>query len=125
MIYTTYLSKIKSIPDNTVKILIMRYKPKWLYKYNDDIAWEPLLAPRMFDEYKFDNNISKQELFDDYYDYLENSEIPSKVTSKIIDYIKEGKNVCFICCEKELYDCHRRVLAEYISKKTNVEWKEL
>lgn len=124
MIYTTYLSKIKDIPEDTIKILIMRYKPKWLNKYTD-ILWEPLLAPRMFDEYKFDNSISKQELFDDYYNYLENSNIPSKVLFKIINYIKDGKNVCFICCEKELYECHRRVLAEYVSKKTNVVWEEL
>lgn len=124
MIYTTYLSKIKDIPEDTIKILIMRYKPKWLNKYTD-ILWEPLLAPRMFDEYKFDNSISKQELFDDYYNYLENSDIPSKVLFKIINYIKDGKNVCFICCEKELYECHRRVLAEYVSKKTNVVWEEL
>lgn len=124
MIYTTYLSKIKDIPDNAIKILIMKFKPKWINNYKD-IIWFKSLAPRLFDEYKFNSDISKEKLFNDYYDYLKNDDVPCESILKIINLIENGKDVCFICCEKDPNECHRKILAEYISKKTNIEWKEL
>lgn len=121
MIYTSYLAKLNEIPDDSVKILIMQWKGKIdIYKYN--LIWMPSLSPSILNYYKKDL-ITKNELFLSYKEQLKEEPALSAI-NEIIDEIKEGKDVYLICCEKNLCDCHRRILAQHISEITNVQWQE-
>lgn len=121
MLYTTYLNKINTIPDTAEKILIMHYKRKGLDKY--DLTWKPELAPENFNAYKFESTITKQQMFQDYKEQLERQPAKDEV-NKIISLLREGRDVFLICCEKDLSECHRRILAQHIKELTGFDWEE-
>ena len=58
MLYTSYLSKLNKLSDDSVKILIMQWKGKLdLSKYN--LIWKPELSPIGLSDFK--NNIENIE----------------------------------------------------------------
>ena len=121
MLYTTYLRKINEIPDTAVKILIMQYKQKGLDKY--ELEWIPELAPADFNAYKFESKITKQDMFNNYKNQLERSPAKEKV-DYIISLLEKNVDVYVICCEKDLSECHRRILAQHITDLSGFEWEE-
>ena len=121
MLYTSYLSKLNKLSDDSVKILIMQWKGKLdLSKYN--LIWKPELSPIGLSDFK--NNIeTKEKVFLDFKEQLKREPSLTAI-NEIIDMLKEGKDVYLICCEKQLCDCHRRIVAQHISEIANIEWKE-
>ena len=112
MLYTSYLSKLNKLSDDSVKILIMQWKGKLdLSKYN--LIWKPELSQIGLSDFK--NNIeTKEKVFSDFKEQL-TREPSLTAINEIIDMLKEGKDVYLICCEKQLCDCHRRIVAQHIS----------
>lgn len=124
MIYTTYLSKLKDIPKEAIKVLIARKAPaqETLDKYNCMHALS--LAPTQFllNQYKEDGNFDKfKKIFvseKKVVTFEEHDEI-----EKILELCKEN-DVYLICYEKDYEKCHRSIIAELISNKMNIPWQE-
>lgn len=125
MLYTSYIANMKNLPQGKY-VLITRWKPKSLKlnKY-EDAYWEPSLSPSdmLVASYK-NHTLSLKDLLNSFKSYLENSLEANLAIMKLVEEIKNGKDVFLICYEKELYECHRKIVAEYISEKHNIEWKE-
>lgn len=121
MLYTSYLGNLNKIPDDSIKIFIVQWKGKIdLLKYN--LLWKPELAPLDLSLYK-NGSLTKDKMFTNFKNQLEKS--PAKeAVDEIIEYLKEGKDVYLICYEKELCECHRRLVAMHISEKAKIDWKE-
>lgn len=121
MLYTSYLAKLNEIPDDAIKILITQWKGKIdLDKYN--LMWEPTLSPDNLYMWK-NGSMTKAEMFEKFKEQLERKP-GSDTINEIVKYLKEDKDVYLICYCKELCECHRRLVALYISEKFNIEWKE-
>lgn len=125
MLYTSYISNMKNLPEGKM-ILITRWAPKSLdLSKFDDAQWISSLAPtdRLLASYK-NGTMTKVDMLNRYKEYLTNSLAVNEILLNIANEVKEGKNVYLICYEKEPFDCHRSVLAQYISEKYNIPWKE-
>lgn len=125
MLYTSYISNMKNLPDGKM-VLITRWAPKSLdlSKFND-ASWEPILAPAdsLLASYK-NGAMTKVEMLNKYKEYLNNSLAVNEICLELSKAIKDGENVYLICYEKEVFDCHRSVLAQYISDKYDIPWME-
>ena len=127
MLYTTYLSNIKNLPndESIVKILITRFRPTTTFnpqKYN--LLWRPGLAPSesTFTKYK-DGTINWSEFRDEYIEQANCSAVFEDSYYEVVDYLEEGKDVFLICYEKNDLECHRSILRE-IFNCNNIECKE-
>lgn len=127
MIYTTYLSNVKNLPndENTKKILVIRWKPRNtidLDKYN--LEWWPQLAPSelILSKYK-DGSINWQQYREMYLEDAERNAMFIDALQQIIDMNNEGKNIFLICYEKNDIMCHRSILRE-ILKYNDIDSKE-
>ena len=127
MLYTTYLSNVKNLPndENVVKILITRFRPTTTFnpqKYN--LLWRPSLAPseHIFARHK-DGSMSWKEFREAYIEQASSSYEFEKSFFEIRDYLNEGKDVFLICYEKDDMQCHRSILRE-IFNCNNIECKE-
>lgn len=125
MLYTSYISNMRNLPDGKM-ILITRWAPKSLdlSKFND-ARWESILAPAdsLLAAYK-NGAMTKVEMLNKYKEYLNNSLAVNEICYEINKDIEEGKDVYLICYEKEVFDCHRSVLAQFISDKYDIPWME-
>lgn len=123
-LYTTYLSKMKDVPENTMKAIIMRFPP--FIKESDDIFHCPELSPtnEIFSPYLKSKDWDRFELA------FKNQLNTNSDTTEFIDLLinaldnPNGNNVCLVCCEKDITVCHRRLIAEYL-KSLGYEWEEL
>lgn len=125
MLYTSYISNIKNLPEGKI-VLITRWAPKSLdLSKFEDATWESILAPADSLLASYKNGImTKAEMLDKYKSYLDNSLAVKEVCYQLAQEVKEDKNVFLICYEKAIHDCHRSILAQYISDKFGVPWKE-
>lgn len=124
MIYTTYLSKMKDVPAGVTKLLVTRILPKGfnLDKHRD-VIYAPELSPSelTLKKYKFD---------EDWYEFRRSfkremkKEPMKEKLKKLEEELKEGKDFCLICYEKEHEYCHRRILGEYFKDK-GYNWEEI
>lgn len=125
MLYTTYISNMRNLPEGKY-VLITRWAPKSLdLSKFDDAVWEPILAPSdsLLASYK-NGAMSKTEMLNKYKEYLDNNLAANDLILSLVEKVREDKNVFLICYEKEVFDCHRSILAQYISEKYNIPWKE-
>lgn len=77
-----------------------------------DYIHMPELAPTkdILDEYK--NNGGDWSVYEkNFIDLIEKRKIEKKITNDILD------NACLLCSEEKPDHCHRRLVAEYLSKK--------
>ena len=125
MLYTSYISNMKNLPEGKM-VLITRWAPKSLdlTKF-EDACWESILAPadNLLASYK-NGVMTKSEMLSKYKEYLDNSLAVNEICYQLAEEIKGGKNVYLICYEKAAHDCHRGVLAQFISDKFSIPWKE-
>lgn len=118
MIYTTYLSNLKNLPndDTTKKFLITRWKPRNtidVKKYN--IEWAPQLAPTELTLAKYkDGSIDWKEYRQKYIDESFDNPFFIDGLKEIIDLNNEGYTIFLICYEKNDIICHRSILREIL-----------
>lgn len=125
MLYTTYFSKIKDIPEDYIKLIITRFPPKWL-----DISKHPetyvikQLSPsqELLLKYKEDNNWDEYVV--DFYEEMNFREDMVFALSRLRIALKSGRNVCLICYEKDHTKCHRSLIGQYFEEE-GIEWREL
>lgn len=124
MLYTSYISNMRNLPEGKY-ILITRWAPKSLdLSKFDDAVWKPLLAPadNLLAQYK-NGSMTKIEMLNKYKDFLNNDLSAKLLINEIAESVK-SEDVFLICYEKEAFDCHRSVLAQFISDKYDIPWKE-
>ena len=127
MIYTTYLSNIKNLPNDekTKKYLITRWKPRNtidVKKYN--LEWAPQLAPTELTLAKYkDGSIDWKEYRQRYIDESFSNPLFIDGLKEIVDYNDKGYDIFLICYEKDDSTCHRSILKE-ILQINNYKCKE-
>ena len=127
MIYTTYLSNLKNLPNDekTKKYLITRWKPRNtidVKKYN--LEWAPQLAPTELTLAKYkDGSIDWKEYRQRYIDESFSNPLFIDGLKEIVNYNNEGYDIFLICYEKNDSTCHRSILKE-ILQINNYKCKE-
>ena len=127
MIYTTYLSNLKNLPNDekTKKYLITRWKPRNtidVKKYN--LEWAPQLAPTELTLAKYkDGSIDWKEYRQRYIDESFSNPLFIDGLKEIVEYNDKGYDIFLICYEKDDSTCHRSILKE-ILQINNYKCKE-
>ena len=125
MIYTTYFSNMYKLPEKTITIIISLYIPKG-FIIDCNIFHRTELSP---DKNDFINYKKKLISFDEYIEKYTQKLINNYESIKLINLIasglSNGKDVTFVCYEKDYLTCHRYFLAKYIEEKYGIDWKEI
>lgn len=112
-LYTTYLSKMKDLPEGIVKAVIMRIPPMSIKTIPNTIHI-PQLSPNLdiLKEYKQSNDFNT--FSDNFNEQLINDKETVKYLNLLIEAL-EYNDVALICCEKDYNICHRTLIANYLS----------
>lgn len=118
MVYTTYLSNLKNLPNDeqTIKYLITRWKPRNTIDVNKyGIIWAPQLAPTelTLSRYK-DGTIGWQEYRNLFIDESFENKLFIDAVEEIIKLNDDGYDIFLICYEKDDLMCHRSILREIL-----------
>lgn len=112
ILYTTYLSKMKHLPEGTMTAVIMRIPPMSIQKL-DNVFHCPQLSPTVetLKAYKAtgDWETFKERFREQMYTHKE--------TMEYLNLLMEALNyndVALVCCEKNDAECHRSLIAEYL-----------
>ena len=62
-------------------------------------------------------------MFDKYKESLGSLACEELILS-LVQKVRQEEDVFLICYEKEVFDCHRSILAQYMSDKYAIPWKE-
>lgn len=123
MIYTTYLSKLKDIPESAIKICISRHADEELLKrYNCMHALSLAPSTWLLNSYKRHGNFEKfRKEFK-----REKSIVTFKEREEIAKILRlcRQNDVYLICYEKDYTKCHRSIVAAQISYRLNIPWEE-
>ena len=125
MLYTTYFSKMKDIPEDAIKLIITRFPPKWI-----DVSSIPNvyivkgLSPsqELLLNYKRDNDWNKYVI--SFNKEMDSKQDMKRMLSKLRTTLESGKDVYLICYEKDYMKCHRSLIGQYFGEE-GIEWKEL
>lgn len=118
MIYTTYLSNLKNLPNNdkTKKYLVTRWKPRNtidVNKYN--LTWAPNLAPTELTLSRYtDGSIDWRTFREFFIEESFNNQLFKDGMNEIIELDSEGYDIFLICYEKDDTICHRSILREIL-----------
>ena len=125
MLYTTYFHKINQLPNETKKLIITRFPPKWfdISKYPNTYIVKDL-APyaETLLEYKKDNNWEKY--VEKFNLQMQEDKIMDIMLDKLYLKLRQGKDYALICYEKDYIYCHRYLIAKYLESK-GIEWREV
>lgn len=125
MLYTTYFSKMKDIPEDCIKLIITRFPPKWL-----DISNIPNtylvkgLSPSQELLLKYKENNDWNWYVEKFYEEMEQVQDMKRMLHKLRITLESDKDVCLICYEKDHAKCHRSLIGQYFEEE-GVEWEEL
>ena len=112
MVYTTYLDKLDKIPNEDIKLIIMRLPPNIdILKY-DNIYFIQNLSPSKDILFNFKNDNNWELFKNNFINQLNNSNIINKLIYKINKNL--DKNIFLICCEKSPYRCHRSIISDIL-----------
>lgn len=119
MIYTSYFSKLKSLPDNIVPIAICAKAPDW---------YKGLQYKKLAPKYDFFMKL-KENHDNDYYIKCFNEQVldklePIRVYQELCSLAKSD-DIVLICYEKSSDFCHRHLVADWLNKNgfSCEEWK--
>jgi uncharacterized protein (DUF488 family) len=113
------------LPEKTITIIISLYLPKG-FIINCNIFHRTELSPDKNDFINYKKKlISFAEYIEKYTQKLINNYDSTKLINLITSGLLNGKDVAFVCYEKDYLTCHRYFLAKYIEKKYGIEWKEI
>lgn len=127
-LYTTYFAKLKKInfEKPTALLIIMRMPPIAFLKYEGAIH-APELSPKseMLLNYKRDKDFDS--FTESFNKQIEDNKETVEAIKNIIECLedKDGNDICLICCEKDMNECHRSILANYIYKVSGITSEEL
>lgn len=124
MLYTTYLSNIKNLPEDSIKILITRFRPTSTFnpeKYN--LIWRPPLAPSEHLFVRHKEGMSWEDFREAYIEQASTDKSFEKCFYEIKQYLEKELDVFLICYEKDDMQCHRSILRE-IFNCNGIECKE-
>ena len=129
MLYTTHHLRLDDIPEDAIKLIIMRFPPKEvnMLKY-DKIHVVAGLSPsnELINWYN-----TTYKTYDDWREYekkfaieIQNREDMNRDIEKVAKLVERGNDVFLICCEKNYNKCHRMLLGNEIKKRYGIEWQE-
>lgn len=112
-LYTTYLSKMKELPEGIVKAIIMRMPPMSIQNIPNTIH-VPELSPKIevLKAYKANND------FEVFREKFNEQMYTDEETMKYLNMLMEAldyNEVAIICCEKDPNVCHRSLIANYLT----------
>lgn len=110
-IYTSYFGNVRNLPEDIIPISIARYAKYW-----GGLKFFPL-AP--------DSDTLKMEISE--YTRRFTEKLSKLEAVEILEELKElsqGKDFALLCYEKPGDFCHRRLVAEWIERKTGIEVPE-
>lgn len=125
MLYTTYFNKINQLPDDTIKLIITRFPPKWfdIKKYKNTYLCKALAPSKeILLKYKQDNNW--QEYESAFLRQMLKDETTRNALAKLKNGLKNGNNYALICYERNYIRCHRYLIAQRLVSE-DIEWKEI
>lgn len=124
MLYTTYISNIKNIPDGIEKRLVIRLlPPKFdLAKY-PELLHTPELSPSKSLLLQSKENGDWNFFRIRFAREMMQREDLREAMQHFLKRLRAGDDICFICYEKDCY-CHRFLLAKWFEDQ-GIEWKEL
>lgn len=115
MIYTTYFSKVKNLPQNVIPISICGKAPD---------SWTGLQYKKLAPKYSF-FKVWKETQDDDYYiEHYENEVLKQLNAIKVVAELKRlcGKStysdidIALVCYEKPENFCHRHLVSDWLIK---------
>jgi hypothetical protein len=119
IIYTSYFSALRHLPDNIVPVSICAKTPEWY----DGAAYN-VLAPSwsIFDEYKKYGDVSR---------YIKRfkAEVLAKldrdeVIRDLVTHSRCSDDIAIVCYESPTSFCHRNIVAAWLSEALNRSVKE-
>lgn len=125
MLYTTYFSKMKDIPENSIKLIITRFPPKWLDISKDTntyVVKELAPSQELLLKYKKDNNWDEYVI--DFCNQMNNRVDMINMLNRVRGVLQRNIDIYLICYEKDYTRCHRSLIGEYF-KEEEMKWKEL
>lgn len=114
MLYTTYISNIKNIPTESIKLIITRYLPKQFnIKSYRNCFYAPILSPsaQLLKNYKQDNDWNNYVIT---FNKEMNNDNVRNYLSKVSKALDANQDVYLICYEKNQLRCHRTLIAELL-----------
>lgn len=113
-LYTTYISKVKDVPADVLKVFVCRYLPNSISMDNSIHSLKLAPSANLFARRK-----SKEISYE-----LFKKEYISELERKGLNFKNVNSNkLCFICYEKYPSTCHRKILAEYLQSKGDFIYK--
>ena len=113
-IYTSYFGKVKQLIENDIVPVAISVKKPFYFK---GLAYKPLQPPWDLVKNAKDGKITRED-----YDAIYNQQLKQlKVENVIADLkaISKGKDVAILCYEKNVIDCHRNNVAEWLNQNSN------
>lgn len=112
-LYTTYLSKMRNLPEGIVKAIIMRMPPISIQDIPGTVHI-PQLSPKIdvLKAYKVNND------FEEFTEKFNEQMYTDPETMEYLNLLMEGlehNEVAIICCEKDPNVCHRSLIAKYLT----------
>jgi uncharacterized protein YeaO (DUF488 family) len=113
-LYTTYLSKMKHLPEGIMTAIIMRIPPMSIQKM-ENVFHCPELSPtvKTLKAYKATGD------WDTFVEKFKEQMYTDEETMNYINLLMEGlehNDVAIVCCEKNNKECHRSLIAEYLKE---------
>ncbi len=117
-LYTTYLSKLKNIPENALKLIITRFPPKYLNlnEYpNTYIVKQLAPSIQLLTQYKKNNNwewyVKEFQL------EMQTRKDMIKAINRLKEILDDEEDVYLICYEKDYTKCHRNLIARKLQQE--------
>lgn len=118
MLYTTYLSKLKNIPENALKLIITRFPPKYLNlnEYpNTYIVKQLAPSIQLLTQYKKNNDwnwyVKEFQL------EMQTRKDMIKAINRLKEILDDEEDVYLICYEKDYTKCHRNLIARKLQQE--------
>lgn len=122
-IYTSYFAKYKELPEDLTAVSICRFTPWWV----GDMSSYTKLAPttNLLLGYKH-GRVTKEEYIEEYKrETLYRVPVP-KILEELTALLQEGHTGIVLFCYEKPHDfCHRHIVAEHITKYSDLTVGEL
>ena len=125
MVYTTHKKNLAKLPENSIKLIVMRVPSGINFISNTNIYWKPELSPNkdLMYKFKFEKKISFDDFEKEFKKQISKNDKSNKLLKKIAN-ASNKQDIFLICTEIDRTMCHRSILGEILNEKYNVEVNE-